>query len=92
LNPPPAQAKTSSTWHLFVRVIDDIGYAITDTRSLAFRGTANGGGTISISPVVYFPNLRDVQLTLGRTAGDNTFQFSFGNLPPIAVTITGTSN
>jgi minor extracellular serine protease Vpr len=92
LDPPPAQAKTSSTWHLFVRVTDDIGYAITDTPSLAFRGTANGGGTISLSPSIFFPNLRDIRLTLGRTPGDNTFQFSFGNLPPIAVTITGTSN
>jgi minor extracellular serine protease Vpr len=93
LNPPPTQAKAGSTWHLTVRVTDDIGYAITDARSLAFGGAANGGGTISLVPLDLFPhNMWDVRLTLGKVPGDNTFQFSFGNLPPIAVTITGTSN
>jgi len=40
----------------------------------------SGGGAIGLTPFLYFPNIRQVQFKLGPAAGDNVYQFSFGNV------------
>lgn len=92
LNSPPASAPVSSILHLFVRVTDLIGYAITDNPDLAFQAQVNaGGGRIALSPTLFFPNLREIVLQLGRNAGNNTYTFTFGPAAPVQVTIAGTT-
>jgi len=74
-----------------VRVIDETGYPITVTQSLGFKGTATaGGGTVTLSPSVFIPNIRIIQFRLGPNAGANTYQIGFGDITPVTVTIAGT--
>jgi minor extracellular serine protease Vpr len=92
LNPPPVSAAAGTTVALFVRVTDLIGYAITDGPHLAFRSQVNaGGGAIALSSTVFFPNILEIGMRLGRNAGTNTYTFSFGLAPPIQVSIVGTT-
>jgi len=92
LNPPPVSAAVGSTIPVFVRVTDLIGYAITDNAHLAFQSQVNaGGGAIALSSTVFFPNIREILVRLGRSPGNNTFTFSFGSAAPIQVTIAGTT-
>jgi minor extracellular serine protease Vpr len=92
LNPPPVSAPVSTTISLYVRVTDLVGYAITDNAHLGFQSLVNaGGGAIALSPTVFFPNIRLITMRLGRNAGNNTYTFSFGSLPPIQITIAGTT-
>ncbi len=89
LNPPVTTARAGSTVTVYVRVVDVTGYAITDSTLLGFRGSTTGGGTVTLSPTVYFPNLRQIQLKLGPAAGANTFTLNFGQ-QAVQVAITGT--
>jgi minor extracellular serine protease Vpr len=92
ISSPAAQARVGTNQFLFLRVIDNIGVPVTDDLSLAFKGSViSGGGTISLTPFLFFPNLRLIQFKLGPAAGDNVYRFSFGNLPPSQITITGTT-
>src|SRR5581483_8571181 len=86
---PPTQAKAGSTLVAYVRVIDTIGYAIRDNLSLGIKGTATGGGSVTLSPTVYFPNLREIDFKLGSNPGTNTFTLSFGSMTPTQISITG---
>jgi minor extracellular serine protease Vpr len=90
LSSVPTQANVGTAVNLYVRVVDSIGYPVTSTASLGFKSSVvAGGGTITLSPNLYYPNLRVIQLTLGKTAGTNTFAFSFGSLAPTQISITG---
>ena len=92
LNGVRASAKVGTVLNVFVRVTDSIGYPITDNATLAFQGTAAaGGGSITLSNTLFFPNLRLIRLKLGPNPGPNTFLYSFGNLGPFGFTVTGTS-
>ena len=92
MNGLATSAPVATTINLYVRVTDFIGYAITDNLHLAFQSQVNGGGgAITLSPTVYFPNIRLITLRLGKNAGGNTYTFSFGSVAPIQVTITGTT-
>lgn len=86
---PPAQAQVGTTQVAYVRVIDSIGYAIVDTPSLGFKGTATGGGSVKLSPVPFFPNIWEIDFKLGAKAGTNTYTVSFGNLTPMQFAIGG---
>jgi subtilisin family serine protease len=90
LNDLPATARPGTTITQYVRVVDDIGYPLTTDAQLAFSGTASAGATVDLMPGIFFPNLRAVRLRLAPTARTNTFQFTFGNLPPATRTINGT--
>jgi minor extracellular serine protease Vpr len=93
MNSLPTSAAVGSTIALYVRVTDLIGYAITDSFHLAFQSQVNaGGGAIALSSSVFFPNIVEIALRLGKTAGDNTYTFSFGPSAPIQFTITGTTS
>lgn len=90
MNPPAARANVGSTINLYVRVTDEIGYPITANAALGFRSAVlSGGGAVALSPTVYFPGIRLIQFRLGNSLGDNAYAFSFGNLDPIQVVITG---
>jgi minor extracellular serine protease Vpr len=90
LNPPPASAAAGSTIPLFVRVTDLIGYAITDAAHLGFQSQVNaGGGAIALASNVFFPNILEIALRLGRNPGNNVYTFAFGRSAPIQITITG---
>ena len=87
----PDSARVGTGVTLFVRVTDETGFPLTDDASLAFQGSVTaGGGSIALRTGTFFPNLRGVLLTLGPNAGNNVFQFRFGNLPPVTHAITGT--
>jgi minor extracellular serine protease Vpr len=86
----PTQARAGSTVNLFLRVTDVIGFAITADPLLTFKGSATGGGATTLDPRVFFPNLRLLVLKLGPNPGSNTFTFSFGNMAPIQIAISGT--
>jgi len=86
---PPAAAQAGTTQVAYVRVIDSIGYAILDLPSLAFQGTAAGGGSVTLVPVAQYPNYWEIEFTLGSTPGANTYAVSFGNLGPTQFVITG---
>ena len=88
----PASARASTAVNLSVRVTDDIGFPLTTDAQLQFSGTATAGATITLQPGVVFPNRRTIRLTLAPTVRSNTFQFTFGDLPPISHTINGTAN
>ncbi len=90
LNPAPASARRGSVIRVYVRVTDSVGYAITDSTQLGFRGSAIGGGTVVLSPTIYFPNLRALDLTLGATPGTNTYTITFGTMAPLQIAIAGT--
>ncbi len=90
LNPPPATASAGATVTLDVRVTDDIGYPITSDATLAFRGAATSGAAISLNSSIFYPNLRQIRLTLSSRPVANTFQFSIGKLAPVTIVITGT--
>ncbi len=91
LNGTPASAPVGSTVNVIVRVTDEIGVPITDNATLAFRGqVVAGGGTITLSPSVFFSGLRQVQLKMGPNPTVNTFVLAFANLPPLTISITGT--
>ena len=90
MDDPPTEAKVGGNVYVFVRVTDFIGYPITSTSALGFKSKVlSGGGSITLTPTVYYPGIRLIQLTLGKTAGNNMFEFSFGNLDPIEIGITG---
>ncbi len=89
LNPPNSTARSGATVTLFVRVMDLAGVPVTTDGQLRFTGTASAGATINLLPQIVFQNLRAVQFGLATTARANTFQFTFGNLPPITHVITG---
>jgi hypothetical protein len=86
---PPTEAPAGTTQVAYVRVIDSIGYAILDAPSLGFQGTATGGGSVTLSPQPFFPNIWEIDFKLGAKAGTNTYTLSFGNLRPKHFTITG---
>jgi minor extracellular serine protease Vpr len=86
---PPTQAKAGTNQVAYVRVIDSIGYAIRDIPSLGFKGTATGGGSVKLSPIRFFPNIWEIDFTLGPNPGTNTYTVSFGDLPPTQFAITG---
>ena len=88
----PTSALASTVVNLSVRVTDDVGFPLTTDAQLRFSGTATAGSSISLQPGVVFPNRRTLRLTLAPTVRSNTFQFIFGNLPPIIHTINGTAN
>lgn len=91
LSGSPASTRVGTTVILYLRVTDDIGVPVTGTAALAFQGSATaGGGAVTLLPNVFFPNLRAVSLRLGPNPAVNDFQFTFGSLPPVTVTITGT--
>ena len=92
LSSAPASAPVRSTINLAVRVTDLIGFAITDNPHLAVQSQViAGGGTIALTPTIFFPNLRLISLRLGPNAVDTTFVFRFGPSAPIQITITGTT-
>lgn len=86
----PTEASAGTTIPVYVRVVDSIGYAITDIGSLAFQGSASsGGGSVNLAPLLYFPNILEIDFTLGPRPGTNTYSVTFGALPPTQVTIVG---
>ena len=91
LNPPNSTARVGATVTLFVRVMDSTGFPLTTDAQLRFTGVATAGATIDLLPGVLFPNLRAIRMRLAPTARANTFQFTFGNLPPITRIVTGTT-
>jgi subtilisin family serine protease len=92
INSPPASAKAGATIGLLVRVTDLIGFAITDNAHLAFQSQVNaGGGSITLAPILFFPNFREIVFKLGPNAADNTYTFRFGPSAPMQFTITGTT-
>ena len=89
----PTTAAAGSSQGLLLRVTDDIGYPVLNATSLAFQGkVVSGGGTVTLAPTTFITGLLEVIFKLGPNAGDNTFQFSFGQLPALTVTITGTKS
>jgi len=92
LNSPPASAKVGTVASVYFRVTDSIGYPITDNATLAFQGAVlAGGGTITLTNNLFFPNIRQLQFKLGPNPGTNSYAFAFGNLGAFGVTITGTA-
>jgi minor extracellular serine protease Vpr len=87
LNGAPTSANAGSTVPLFVRVTDLTGYAITSDQLLGFQGSTTGGGSITLSPSVFYPNLREILLKMGPTKTTYSFTFSFGQLPPVTINI-----
>ena len=87
----PASARTGTVINLSVRVTDDVGFPLTTDAQLGFAGVTTPGAAIDLLPGVVFPNRRTIRLTLAPTVRSNTFQFIFGNLPPITRTINGTA-
>ncbi len=89
LNSPPATANAGTTQVVYVRITDPVGFAITPTAALGFKSAVTGGGSLTLNPTVFFPNLRELDLKLGPTKGaTNTFTFAFGSLAPTTFTIT----
>jgi len=86
---PPTQAQAGTTQVAYVRVIDSIGYAILDTPDLGFKGTATGGGSVTLAPTPFFPNLWEIDFKLGAKPGTNTYTVSFGKLAPLQFVISG---
>ena len=86
---PPTQAQAGTTQVAYVRVIDSIGYAILDTAGLGFRGTATGGGSVSLLAQPYFPNIWEIDFKLASKPGTNTYTVTFGKLAPVQFIITG---
>ena len=86
---PGPEAPAGSTEVAFVRVIDSIGYAILNAFSLGFKGTATGGGSVTLVPTVNFPNFWELDFKLAPASGTNIYTVRFGNLAPTQIAITG---
>lgn len=89
LNSPGTRYTAGTTVAVYVRVTDAVGIPITDSTLAGFKGSATGGGSITLVTAITFPDLFRINLKLGPSPGENKYQFSFGNLPPVSYTITG---
>ena len=88
----PAQFPAGRSLTVYFRLVDAAGIAVPDPQGLRFSGTAlSGGGSVgSVNLSDIYPNLVYAVFALGPDPGSNIFRFSFGNLPPRTLSITGT--
>lgn len=90
-NEPAASATyPGADGYFFYIVTDSVGLAIDDPAQLQFKGTVvSGNGRIGTpSPVPGSWGAVRIPVTLGPNPGANTFQFQFGQAPPVTATVT----